>query len=265
MFSNLINKTFYDKRWFLLGWSVGIVSLIALTIVFFPSLSKGQNLEQLFQNVPKQLQSLVGDVASYRTITGYIASGIFELRIPMLTLPMGIILAINLGITEESNGQLYQLLAQPISRPKVVVQKWLTMLGIISTVFIAFGLSIFAVVALIGEHAANLKVVQLLVISWFLTIAAASLTYMFGMATGKRGLAIALGSLATFGSYLITSFATQVEWLKNIDYLSLFHYYHPSIIIKSGLSLSHLLVFSSISLISLIIATIGFSNRDIGV
>lgn len=264
MFNNLINKTLYDKRWFILGWSVGLLALVGLTIAFFPTINT-KDIGQLFQNVPKQLQSLVGDTAAYSTITGYIGSGVFELRVPMLTIPMAIILAIGLGVGEESSGHLYQLLAQPISRARIILDKWLASVLIMTAIFLILAAGIIVTTALIGEHVPFAKIGMYSFMCWLLTLAVGSFCLMVGAVTGKRGLTTMLASLVAFGSYLITSFATQVSWLKKIDYVSLFHYYHPSIITKYGMTWSHVLILSAVSIISLIIATIGFSNRDVGV
>ncbi len=263
MFKNLVGKTLYDKRWFIFGWSLGLIAMCALTIAFFPTIK--DSATQLFQNIPKQFQNLVGDTSSYSTITGYIGSGIFELRIPMLTLPMSIILAVGLTVSEESSGKMYQLLAQPVSRSKIVLQKWLSLLIITTVIFAMMTVGIIVTTLLIKEHVPYAKLGMFTLMCWLMSMAVSGICFMVGAASGRKGLTIFVSSFVAFGGYLISSFATQVSWLKNLDYISLFHYYHPSIITKQGLVFSHILVLVTVSIVSIIIATIGFANRDIGV
>ena len=86
MFSSITTKTLYEKRWFLLGWTLGILTMAGVTIAFYPSIK--DQVGQLLASVPKQLQSVTGSAEDYRSIAGYIGSGVFDLRIPLLTLTM---------------------------------------------------------------------------------------------------------------------------------------------------------------------------------
>lgn len=264
MFNNLTSKTLFDKRWFIVGWSLGLLAMVCFTIAFFPTFNK-QDIGQLFQNMPKQLQGLIGDTSAYSTITGYIGSGVFELRVPMLSIPMAIILAVSLGVGEESSGQLYQLMAQPISRRRIIIEKWVASLIVSTIIFLILGIGIVITTMLIHEKVPFSKIGMFMLMCWLLTQAVFSFCFMIGAVTGKKGLTIMVTSLVAFGGYLVTSLAAQVDWLKKPDYASLFHYYHPSAIPKQGLILSHILVLLAVSVICLIISAIGFTNRDIGV
>lgn len=265
MFSNLTLKGLYDKRWFILGWTFGLIGMAALTIAFFPAIGKTPAFDKLLANAPKQLQGVIGDVSSYNHINGYLASGIYELRIPMLAIPMAIILAIGLGVGEESGGRLDQLLAQPISRTRIILEKWLTFLAVILSTMAMLGVGIALAILAIHEHVSFSQQFELLSMTTLLAITIGAITMMVGALRGNKGLTTLVVTAIAFGSYLITSFATQVSWLKNVDYVSLFHYYHPALIIKTGISSSHVLVFLVITVVSIIVAVIGFNSRDINV
>lgn len=264
MFRNLLFKTLYDKRWFMLGWSLGLIAMLALTLAFFPALSQGNGLRQLLTNVPKQLQGLLGDIDAYRTATGYLASAIFDLRIPLLALPMAIILGISLGVSEEASGQLYQLIARPISRGTIVFQKWLALLAVLLTTHIAMLLGAAATLLAIHEHVAYATMFSIILMSWLLTLVIGSITLLLGFATGRKGLVTALSSMFAFASYLVTSFVAQVSWLKKVDYVSLFHYYKPTEVAKHGLNFAHVGLFVGLAMLCVLVSVVIFSKRDIG-
>lgn len=262
MFKNLINKTMYDKRGFAFGWSLGLIVMSGITIAFFPTIK--DQIGTLFANVPKALESITGSTQDYKTIAGYVGTGVFDLRIPMLTITMAIILGLNLSAAEEYSGKLYQLLAQPISRSKIVWQKWLAMLVVFVATHMALLLGNLAVIALIHESMDFSKLLAAVVMCLLLTAATGSLAVMLGFALGRKGLATMIITSYTFGSYLLTSFAAQIDWLKHIEPVSLFHYYHASDAIKYGYNLSHMVVLMAVSVVAVALGALVFSRRDIG-
>lgn len=262
MFKNITQKTLYDKRGFMFGWSLGLVVMAGITIAFFPTIK--DQIGTLFANVPKALESITGNAQDYKNITGYVGTGVFDLRIPMLTITMAIIMGLGLSVSEESTGKLYQLLAQPVSRIKIVWQKWFAMVSIFVVVHVALLAGIAAVVALINESMPFHKMLAGTVMCFLLTMAVGSLTLALGFALGRKGLTTMLITTYAFGSYLLTSFAAQIEWLKHIEPISLFHYYKASEAIKQGYVLNHVAVLLLVAIATVALGALVFRSRDIG-
>ncbi|MFO0971418.1 MAG: ABC transporter permease subunit [Candidatus Saccharimonadales bacterium] len=262
MFKNIFTKTLYDKRSFMFGWSLGLAIMAGITIAFFPTIK--DQIGTLFANVPKALESVTGTSEDYKNIVGYVATGVFDLRIPMLTITMAIILALGLSAGEESSGRLYQLLAQPVTRTKVVLQKWMAMTGIFFLTHVMLLIGIWMVIVLVGENMAFSKIWAGTLMCFLLTLASGSLTLALGFGLGRKGLTTVLITSYTFGSYLLTSFAAQIDWLKHVEPVSPFHYYKASDAIKVGLSLRHIIILLLITCIAVAIGTVLFNRRDIG-
>lgn len=246
----------------MIGWSLGLVIMAAITVAFYPTIK--DQIGTLFANTPKALQSITGSADDYRTVSGYVGVGVFDLRIPMIALTMAIILGINLSVTEETSGKLYQLLSLPISRSKIVFQKWLAMIGIFFITHLALFLGVLATIKLINESMSPSRLALGTFICFMLTVATGSITLLSGFGSGRRGLTTLLISVYVFGGYLLTSFAAQIEWLRNIEPISLFHYYKASEVIKIGLNWQHTFVLLAISCASVLLASILFDRRDIG-
>ena len=79
---NLFLKTLRDKRFFILGWSLGLTFLGFAMTSFFPSFSGGQ-IDGLLETLPPALQGLVGNLQDWRELPGYLGSQIFDIRLPI--------------------------------------------------------------------------------------------------------------------------------------------------------------------------------------
>ena len=88
MFKNLFLKTLYEKRWMMVGWSVGVVALVMMTVTLFPTFK--ESLSGL-ENVPDSLKSIIGDAAAYSTIKGYVNLQVFQ-QLPFMTIILSVIL-----------------------------------------------------------------------------------------------------------------------------------------------------------------------------
>lgn len=262
MFNNLLQKTIYDKRWFIFGWSIGVVVMASITIGFFPTIK--DQIGELFSNIPKALQGVTGNTEDYKNIIGYVGTGVFDLRMPMLTITMAIILALNISAAEESSGKLYQLLAQPISRSKIMAQKWAAMMIVFALVHSALFIGIVAVVELIGESMPLQKIASGTLMCFLLTAAIGSLTIALGFGQGRKGLTTMIVTTYVFGSYLLTSFAAQVEWLRHIEPVSIFHYYQASTALKQGIDWGNITSLIAIIVVALLVGTAVFNRRDVG-
>jgi ABC-type transport system involved in multi-copper enzyme maturation permease subunit len=146
-----------------------------------------------------------------------------------------------------------------------VLEKWFTFIVVITTVLVLMGVGMGVMIILIGQHMPFGQQFELLFMCWLLSVCVGTITVMAGAIRGTRGMAALVGTVVAFGGYLVTSFAAQVSWLRNIDYVSLFHYYHPNLIVKQGMVWSHVVLYIVVTVTALIIAVIGFNNRDVSV
>ena len=56
---NLLRKTIYDKRVFIIGWSAGLAFFAFLMMLFFPAF-QNSGLDQLLSSLPPEIQALKG-------------------------------------------------------------------------------------------------------------------------------------------------------------------------------------------------------------
>ncbi len=258
----LFLKTLRDKRYFILGWSLGMGFLAFVMTVFYPSFSGGQ-IDSLLDTIPTALQGLVGNIQDWRELPGYIGSQVFDIRLPIFISILSILLAISLTVGEEDKGELRTLVSQPVSRRAIVLGKWLAILAIC---FIASAASILGVeigLLAINESLDQTVLVRLGLFTWLLVTALASLIFAVGLATGKRSLTTAVAVIVAIGSFLMSTFSQAVDWLKEWEFVSFFHYFPATDIAKGTVEWMNVWVYAGITVISLGIALLAFVRRDI--
>jgi ABC-2 type transport system permease protein len=259
---NLFLKTLLDKRVFIIGWSLGLAFLGFAMTTFFPSFSDGK-IDDLVNGLPPALQGLVGAIQDWKQLPGYIGSQIFDIRLPILIGVLVILLAVGLSVGEEDKGQLRTLVALPLGRTRIVIAKWLAILVICFIAAIATCIGVLIGALIIGESLDMMVLVRLGFVTWIMSTALATLIFAIGMSTGYLGLTKAIGTIIIAGSFLLTTFAQSVSWLKAAEHFSLFHYFPATTVAKEGIAFSDIAVYLLITLLSLAAAVFFFRRRDV--
>lgn len=260
---NLLTKTLYDKRAFIIGWSIGLILLGFLMMIFYPAFHQDNGLDQLVKSLPPAFQGLVGDLNNLKQLPSYLGSQLFEVRIPIFVSILSIILAVGLTVGEEEKGQLRTLLALPLSRSRILLTKWLAIVAIslITTLAVIVGVKLGLVV--IHESLAIDVLVRVGAMTWLLTACLGTIVFGIGIATGSRGVTMGFGVLIAVGSFILTTFAKSVDWLQPYEKASLLHYFPATTIAKTEINLIDAVVYGAIIAVMLVVSIIFFRRRDV--
>lgn len=261
MFS-LFLKTLRDKRFFILGWSLGLAFLGFAMTSFFTSFSGGE-IDELLQTLPPALQGLVGDLQDWKSLPGYIGSQVFDIRLPIFVSILSILLAVGLTVGEEDKGQLRTLIGLPISRNKIIAGKWLAIVAICLIASAATVAGVVAGVPTTGESLDPMVLVRLGLFTWLLVTSLATLIFAIGLATGNRAATTGVGIVVAIGSFLLTTFAAAVSWLKDYEWLSFLHYFPATDIAKGAVEWLNVLFYLALIVVSLIVVYLFFPRRDV--
>lgn len=260
---SLFGKTLFDKRWFIFGWAAVMFFMVFLVMSFYPSFSQTGAFDQLAGAVPDALKVFLGDPDSFHTIKGYIATQLYDIRVPLLLMIMALVLAQGLAGSEEEKGSLRTLLTTPLSRSRIVWERWAAGVIICGVMIIATVIGSYVGAAVIGEAVPGDMIWRLALMSWLFAVAAFSITYAVGTAWGSRGLMMGVGLTVTFGSFIISSFAKSVEWLEPFKYLSLLNYYDTNSIKESVFNIADIWLLLCLIVIFMLIAQLVFRRRDV--
>ena len=262
---NLFFKTMYDKRLFIIGWSLGLAFFGFLMLLFFPAF-KNSGLDQLLANLPPELKALkgmIGDINALSTTSGYLAGQFFDIRMPMFISVFSVILAVGLSVKDEEDGYIRTLLSLPLSRVKLLFGKLLAIIAICIIAIVATVTGLYLGAAAVNVSVESSVVFNLSLVTLLLSICMTTLIYCIGLASGKRGITMGLGIIIGAGSFLLTTFAKSVDWLRPYENVSLFHYFPAADIVKNGIFWGDIAVYICITLISIILAIVLFRRRDV--
>lgn len=262
MFKNVFTKSLYSLRWQLLGWTVGVMAIAFITMILYPSFSQA-GIENVVNSVPDSLKSLVGDVADFKTIPGYIGQQIFGPNLYIIALIMAILVFLGTSAGEESDGRLQTLLSFPLSRTQVYFQKLFAAGLVITVVSCSVFVALLVALLALGEPVYYGRIWQSVFDFVLLNLAYGSITYAAAMFTGSKGWSVLLASGYAVASFFISSLAPAVDKLQTVEKLSLLHYYNNPQIMTHGLHVKHVLVLVFVTVLLAFVGWLGFIRRDV--
>lgn len=266
MLKNVFLKTLRDQRMSFAWWAVGVVSLCLFVAALYPSVTRTPSLTEFFDQAPEWVKAFMGgSIEEYTSPAGYLHGELFYMMAPILFL----IFAISRGSAaiagEEGKGTLDLLLANPIPRWRVVVEKAASMAAALFFLGAVLWAALTAGAGLVRMDIspANLAAASLSCMLLGLIFGALALT--LGCLTGRRGQTIGIAAATAVGTFLLNSLAHVVEGLKPWSRFSPFYYYIESEPLKNGLNGLHVLVLLAVSAALVGLAVFFFQRRDIGI
>ena len=266
MLNNILLKTLRDQFRPILFWGIGLIALSVLMAAFFPSVQKSAvDLNKYLQNLPEAFRTaLNASELDYSSAAGYINSELFSFMFPLIYLIYAVGFGSGVIGNEEAKGTLDLLLANPIPRWRLVLEKFIAL--VVSTLVISLiaweGISLGAF--LMKMNINLLRVADINFSATLLAILFGTLALTLSCLKNSRGLATGVTAAVVVLSYFLNVLAPLVESLKNLRKLSAFYYYNENNPILNGLSLQHVLVFVVAILVILAIALFAFQRRDLG-
>ncbi|WP_227375567.1 ABC transporter permease subunit [Haladaptatus halobius] len=214
---------------------LGILSV--LMVALFPSIeSSGAAIDEYWESLPPAMKAAFGVSGggfSISTLEGFLAVEIYQF---FWLLMLGIYVAYvagNLIAGDVERDRLDILLAAPISRSKVLVEKFVSLLSTILVLNVVVGVVVYGSIVAIGESisAADVAMVHLLSIPYLLACGAIGL--LLSVIFNRADLAQRGGLGAVFALFLLDSVSesADVDWLGAI---SPTRYYDPTAILVSG-------------------------------
>ncbi|WP_135663475.1 ABC transporter permease [Halorhabdus rudnickae] len=242
--------------------SVGI-SLYAAFIVWYFTVLDGVAIEELFEELPPAMQDAFG-AESLSTIGGFLGAEVYSF---IWVLGLGLYLAYVAGgmiAGDVENDRLDLLLSFPISRRRLLFEKFASLLVPIVVVNVVVGCAVYLLVEAIDEsiELTHLALTHALSIPYLLVCAA--IGTVFSVLVSRAAIAERGAIGLVFVLFLVESAIGSAEEYDWIQYISPTHYYDPATLLVEG---SYELIDSAILLLSflalLLLAGIVFDRRDI--
>jgi ABC-2 type transport system permease protein len=211
-----------DRRRSMTGWTIGLVAFLGLQNAFYPAF-KAQMADIDFGEGLGDFLGLGG--SSLASPAGWLQGQVFALLPVLLT-----IFAVSLGTralaTSEEDGTLELLLANPVRRRKVALERALAAAALVAVVgFVTSGL--------ILASCPPLGLMRGISIPGYLASSVASigiamlfggLAFAIGGITGRRSLALAVGTSVAIATYVLNGLSATVEVAHPLRFITPFHW-----------------------------------------
>ncbi|MGO8683438.1 MAG: ABC transporter permease subunit [Thermoleophilia bacterium] len=267
MLRNVFFKSLRDQQRPLIRWVIGAAFYIALLMSIYPSIrhSAGQ-LQGYIHSLPAAVRvAFLGSNGDFSSPVGYVNVELLSWLAPVVLIAFAVATAARALAGEEEDGTLSLLLAQPISRRRLLLQKYAAMLVAVTILGLAFWLALAVSTWIVGTPLGAGKLGQALLRLTLLGLAVGSITFAVGSATGRRQGAIAWGTGVGGAMYLLNTLAQINSAARPFRYLSLFHYSGSPSPLGQGLGAPDLLALIGTSALLLLVAAALFERRDVRV
>ncbi len=264
MLSNIFLKTLRDQRVSFTWWSLGVVALCVFLVAYYPSVTRTPSLSEFFEEAPEWIKAFVGEsIEDYTSPAGYLNGELFYMMAPLIFLIFAIARGSAAIAGEEHDGTLDLLLANPLPRWQVVLEKAASLA--VSTVALGavLWLSLIVAAPAVNMDISHARLAAAILSCVLLGLVFGAFALALGCATGKRGTAIGVATALAFATFFLNSLAHVVGGLKGWNRLSPFYYYIEAEPLKYGLNGLHALVLFSVALLLVGLSSVFFARRDV--
>jgi ABC-2 type transport system permease protein len=258
MQASVYEKTLRDQRWQVLGFGIALAAMSSTAVFLWPSVRDTlQNFE-----LPAAIKAFIGTDLSIATAAGYLSARYFG-WVDILLIVYAVIAGTGAIAGEESGGTMDLLLAQPIARRAVVLQKvGAVVIGsaaIIAIGWLGFALSIPFVridVSLADTAIASANMLPITLLFFALSLWAGAVAPSRGVAAGMTiGFATA--------AYFIGTLANGVDSLRGLRYATPFYYYGSGSSLVHGIAWSHAGLLLGLAAGFVVLTVWTFERRDV--
>jgi ABC-2 type transport system permease protein len=256
---NVFLKALRDQKWQVAGFGLALASIAMMDVFIWPSYR--DTLQQI--DLPDALQSTLGSDLSIATGPGFLSAEFFS-WVPILMLVYAIIQGTGAIAGEESAGTMDLLLAQPIRRRDLVLQRIAAAVagtaGILALACAGWLLSMPFVsidVSLSREILATANIMPL-------TLLFFALSLWLGAVLPARAAAVACTIGLATAAYFVYALASGVQSLDSLKYASPFYYYGSGQTLVDGLDWPHIGLLMLVTGALALAALRAFESRDVG-
>lgn len=259
---NIFQKTLRDQKSAFWGWGIGLTALSFYLAYIFPYIRNVAKVSDFLKKMPPFIQKLV-DPRVFQSPEGFFNIQPFSVLAPLLFIGYAVFLGAGALAGEEENGTLDLLLAQPISRRRVFLEKYLAGCVLLLIPAAIFWASMWAACLVFSISIHTGRVLEAFFSCFLLAMVFFSLTLLTGALTGRRRPSSVISAVLAVSSFLIFTYSGSVESLRPIQKYSPFYLYNGNAVILNGIKWNHAGELFLLALVFSGVALILFQRRDL--
>ncbi|MBI5289430.1 MAG: ABC transporter permease subunit [Chloroflexi bacterium] len=255
---NIFAKTLRDQKWQIVGFAFALAAMSSTSVWLWPSVRDSlQNFD-----IPAAARAFLGSDLDFATGAGYLSGRYFGWT-EILAIVYVIIAGTGAIAGEESASTIDLLLAQPVSRRSVILQKLAAIiLGLAIIIFGGYAGFLVSVPTVdIAVSLADIAVAcanMLPIVIFFF-----ALSLWAGAVAPNRGMAAGVVIAVTTATYFVFTLANGVESLEPVRYATPFYYYGAGLPLVYGIVWWHVGLLLSVSGVLVLLTLRTFERRDV--
>lgn len=261
----ILRRNLRDSRRALGWWALGLVGYVALITAVWPVVRDNPALKTLHETYPDAFKAFVsfGGEFDFSTAAGYLAAELFSLVMPLLLLIAAIGAGARVIAGEEEAHTLDLLLANPVSRTRLAVEKLLVVVLELVVLVAVLWLALVICSAVFDLAVSAAHLLAAVASAGLIALVFGALATAVGAATGRRVIAIAVCAALALASYLVNALAPLVPAIDRIRWLSPWYHYASSDALRQGLDAGHAAVLVAIFVAAACLVPVAFARRDL--
>lgn len=265
MLRNIFAKSLRDESRTLIWWTVGLTALTLYLLLFFPTVRDNPSYGDLLKAMPDSLKALFSLTEDPTSPAGYVNVEFLGLMAPLMFMINAIAQGAHAIAGEEERRTLDLLLANPVPRAKVVIEKFYALCISVGVLGLITWLMLWLGGALVHMHLGADRLAAAVVNVMLLALLFGALALFVGCASGKHGLSIGISAAVGVAGYVWYSVGSIVTSLKPYRALSPFYHYIAGRPLLNGFDAQHEAVLLVSTLVFFALAIVAFDHRDLAV
>ncbi len=264
MLRSVFGKTVHDQWRLVLGWAAFSAIWPAMYVALFPSIGAIKGMQELLDQMPPAFREFFASSnLDLSTPEGFLNVELFTFVAPLLVLAYTVVVCGGATAGEEERGTMDLLLANPLPRWRVVVEKALAFA--LGTIVIGAGLWLGAAAGAVavGVDLDLGLVAQAVGSSILLGFALGGLALAIGALSGRRWLAAGVSLMVAVAGFFLNGLGALVDWLDPWRPISPFYLYIANDPLSNGLDPVHALALAGWAVVGVAVAIYAFERRDL--
>jgi ABC-2 type transport system permease protein len=264
MLRSVLLKTVYDQRRGLVVWAVSFVLLVAMYAAIWPSVRDQPSMSDFLDNLPEAMRALfAASGADMSTPAGFVQVELLSLLGPLLLILYAVTAGSGAVAGEEDRHTLDLLLANPVSRGRVVAEKAAAM--VLGTLALA---AVTGAALIIGGRWTGMTlpidgVAAAMTHLALLALVFGALALAIGAGSGSATASRALPAVVAVAAYVVNGLGPLVSWLEPLRPLSPFYQYNGSDPLRTGVDPVAIAISSGTVVALAVLAVVLFRRRDV--
>jgi ABC-2 type transport system permease protein len=263
---SVLGRALFDQRRSIGWWALGIAGFVVLLILYWPSIrGQGEDLQRIVNSMPAAMKAFSGDLSAFTSAPGYLQGELFAVALPILLVVYGVGRGSDAIAGEEERGQLEMILAEPISRVRVVLEKaGALVLGLVALGLVAF-MTIAAGGAALSMELSRTRLLTAVTGTAIFGFAMGALALAVGGLTGRKAVATGVPAGLVVVTWLLEGIARLTDTAEWALPLSPFHHYTVGAQMTGAAEPWRLLLLFAAAIVLVAVAAWGLERRDVGV